>query len=184
MFERWELRQRLAWIRPAYVALIALVGALLRRVSCPSYRRPRSCAPMATWSRCSPIALAGQPHRASGAGLCQSAARPARQACIFTGNYGEASALIELAPPDRLPPCHQWPQQLLPWGPGTCTAKCSSELAFRPQTCRPATRTLPLPPSVKCPYCVSFEQNVSIVIASNPKISNIMRQWVGVKHYD
>ena len=64
VFERWALRPRLAWIRPAYVALIALVGILLAPDVMPIL--PPATVVQRLWatsSRCSPIALAGTASR-------------------------------------------------------------------------------------------------------------------------
>ena len=37
----------------------------------------------------------------------------------------------------------------------------------------------------RCQYCVAFEQDVPIVVASNPTIAlDLARLWPSVKHYD
>jgi hypothetical protein len=41
-----------------------------------------------------------------------------------------------------------------------------------------------LPPKQRCAYCVDFEKDVPIVVLSDPRVSNIIKQWPSVKHYD
>lgn len=52
--ERLRLRPWLAWMRPAYVALLALAGFLLAPDVMPSCRRPRPRGPTGPCNRCSP----------------------------------------------------------------------------------------------------------------------------------
>ena len=35
-----------------------------------------------------------------------------------------------------------------------------------------------------CEYCVSFEQYLPIVVASDPTIPDVLRLWPTAKHYD
>jgi hypothetical protein len=37
----------------------------------------------------------------------------------------------------------------------------------------------------RCPYCVSFEQDLPIIVVSDPTTSiNLAQLWPSVKHYD
>jgi hypothetical protein len=70
------------------------------------------------------------------------------------------------------------------WGPGTCTAQVLIGVGYAPEDFQTGYADITLAATEECQYCVSFEQNVPIVIAANPKFSNILQQWATVKHYD
>ena len=184
-FERWALRPRLAWIRPAYVALIALVGIWLAPAIMPVLPLVtvvRSYGPLQQvladrlgWD--SLTATVEQVY----AGL--PPAQRAR-ACILASNYGEASALVELAQPGGLPQVISGHNNYYLWGPGTCTGEVLIGVGYSLSDFQAAYADVTLAAVEKCPYCVSFEQAVPIVVGANPKISNILGQWATVKHYE
>ncbi len=185
VFERWTPRPRLAWIRPAYVALIALVGMLLAPDVMPILP---PTAVVGSYGHLEQVLA----DRLGWESLTQTVERvydglpPAQraQACIFASNYGEASALIELAPPGRLPPVISGHNNFYLWGPGMCTGQVLIAVGVSPTDLQEDYADVTVATVEKCPYCVSYEQNVTIVVASNPKVSNILRQWAAVKHYD
>jgi hypothetical protein len=185
VFERWALRPRLAWIRPAYVALIAFVGILLAPAVMPilppatvvhSYGHlEQALADRLGWDSLTHTVeqvYAGLP--------------PAQraQACVLASNYGEASALIQLAPPDRLPPIISGHNNYYLWGPGTCTGQVLIGVGYSPADFQAGYADVTLAATERCQYCVPFEQEVPVVVGSSPKISNILQQWPSVKHYD
>lgn len=185
VFERWALRPRLAWIRPAYVALIALVGILLAPAVMP-------ILPPATVVRSYGHLEQELADRLGWDSLTQTVEQvyaglpPAQraQACVLASNYGEASALLQLSPPGRLPPVISPHNNYYLWGPGTCTGEVLIGVGYSPADFQAAYADVMLAAVEKCEYCVSFEQAVPIVVASNPKISNMLRQWAAAKHYD
>jgi Dolichyl-phosphate-mannose-protein mannosyltransferase len=185
VFEGWALRPQLAWIRPAYVALIALAGMLLAPEVMP-------ILPPATVVHIYGSLTQVLADRLGWDSLTRTVEQvyaglpPAQraQACIFASNYGEASALVELAPPGRLPPVISGHNNFFLWGPGTCTGQVLIGVGIPPADLQAGYADVTVAAVEKCPYCVSFEQNVSIVVASNPKISNLFKQWPAVKHYD
>ena len=124
---------------------------------------------MAPWSRCSPIAWAGtsltQTVEQVYAGL-----PPAQrdQACVLASNYGEASALIQLAAPGRLPPVISGHNNYYLWGPGTCTGQVLIGVGYPPADFKATYADVVVAATHRCQYCVSFEQDVPIVVASRP----------------
>lgn len=185
MLERWELRPRLAWIRPAYIALLALVGILLAPAVMP-------ILPATTVVRYYGRLEQVLADRLGWATLTETveqvyaALPPAQraQACVLTSNYGQASALIQLAAPGALPPVISGHNNYYLWGPGSCSGQVLIAVGFPPADLQAAYADVTLAAIEKCQYCVSYEQEVPIVVGSNPKISNILQQWSAVKHYD
>src|SRR5713226_7560047 len=103
MFERWIPRPQLAWVRPTYVALLALVGVFLAPDVMPIL--PPATAvqiyktiPQALEDRLGWDSLTNTVERVY-AGLPP---KQRAQACVATSNYGEASALSQLAAPGSL----------------------------------------------------------------------------------
>src|SRR5437868_3635049 len=103
--ERLPLRPRLAWIRPAYIALLALSGILLAPDVMPIL--PPATVVRAYGSLTQPLAdRLGWDSLTHTVEQVYAALPPAQraQACVLTSNYGEAGALSQLAAPGRLPP--------------------------------------------------------------------------------
>jgi len=107
------------------------------------------------------------------------------QACVVASNYGEASAFLQLAAPGRLPPVISGHNNYFLWGPGTCTGQVLIGVGFSPSDFKATYADVALVVTARCQYCVSFEQDVAIVVASNPRSPiNLARLWPTVKHYD
>ena len=185
VFEGWRLRPRLAWIRPAYVTLVALVGMLLAPAVMP-------ILPPATVVRSYGHLEQVLADRVGWDSLTHTVEQvyaglpPAQrtQACIMASNYGEASALVELVAPGRLPPVISGHNNYYLWGPGTCTGQVIIGVGYSPADFQAGYADVTLAAVEKCQSCVSFEREVPIVVGANPKISNILGQWGAVKHYD
>ncbi len=184
MLERRALRPRLAWVRPAYAGLIALAGILIAPDIMPIL--PPAAVVRSYGSLEQVLA-----DRLGWDSLTQTVEEvyaglpPAQraQACVLASNYGEASALVQLAPPGRLPPVISGHNNYYLWGPGTCTGEVLIGVGYAPADFQAAYADITLAATERCPYCVSFEQNVPIVVASNPKISNVLQEWATVKRY-
>jgi hypothetical protein len=186
VLERWALRPRLAWIRPAYVALLALAGILLAPDVMP-------ILPPATTVHAYGALEGALGDRLGWDGLTNTVEQvyaglpPAQrdQACVVTSNYGEASALSQLAAPGRLPPVISGHNNYYLWGPGTCTGQVLIGVGYSPADFKGTYADVVIAATQRCQYCVSFEQDLPIVVASNPTIPiNLARLWLSVKHYD
>ena len=185
VFERWALRPRLAWIRPAYLALIAPVGILLAPAVMPvlppvTVVRSYGLLEQVLADRLGWDSLTATVEQVY-AGLLP--AQHAR-ACILASNYGEASALVELAQPGGLPQVISGHNNYYLWGPGACTGEVLIGVGYSLADFQASYADVTLAAVEKCQYCVSFEQEIPIVVGANPKISNILGQWAAVKHYD
>jgi 4-amino-4-deoxy-L-arabinose transferase-like glycosyltransferase len=186
VFERVPLRPWLAWIRPAYVALLALAGILLAPAVMPIL--PPATVVHAYGPLTQPLG-----DRFGWDSLTQTVEQvyaglpPAQraQACVLTQNYGESGALSQLAAPGGLPPIISGHNNYYLWGPGPCTGQVLIGVGYSPADFKATYADIVLAATQTCEYCVSFEQAVPIVVASNPTIPlNLARLWPSVKHYD
>lgn len=186
VFERSALRPRLAWVRPAYVVLLALVGILLAPDVMPIL--PPAAVVDAYGALEQPLS-----DRLGWDSLTQTveqvyAGLPLEQraqACVLTSNYGEAGALSQLSAPGRLPPIISGHNNYYLWGPGTCTGQVLILVGYPLADAQGTYTDVVLAATERCQDCVSFERNVPIVVASNPTTSiNLTQQWLLVKHYD
>lgn len=186
VFERWALPLRIAWVKPAYVALIALAGILLAPAVMP-------ILPPATVVRVYGHMEQVLADRLGWDSLSQTVEQvyanlppeQRAQVCILASNYGEAGALAQLAAPGSLPPIISGHNNYYLWGPGTCTGQVMILVGYSPDDAKSTYADIVLAATQKCQYCVSFEQEVPIVVASNPMTPiNLAQLWASVKHYD
>jgi len=186
VFERWAPRPRLAWIRPAYVALLALAGLLLAPAVMPIL--PPETAVHAYGSLEQVLAdRLGWESLTTTVEQVYAGLPPAQraQACVLASNYGEAGALSQLAAPGRLPPIISGHNNYYLWGPGTCTGEVLIGVGYPPADFKSTYADVALAATQRCQYCVSFERELPIVVASNPTIPiDLARLWPSVKHYD
>jgi hypothetical protein len=183
-FERVHLRPWLGWLRPAYVALLAVVGLLLAPAVMPIL--PPATTVHSYGPLSEPLAdRLGWDRLTRTVEQVYAALPPAQrtQACVLTSNYGEASALSLLGAPGRLPPIISGHNNYYLWGPGRCTGQVLIGVGFAPADFRPYLHVA-LAAVQRCQYCVSYEQAVPIVVASSPTSVIFPRLWPSVKQYD
>jgi hypothetical protein len=185
VLEQLPLRPRLAWIRPAYIALLALAGILLAPEVMPIL--PPATVVRAYGSLTQPLAdRLGWDSLTHTVEQVYAALPPAQraQACVLTSNYGEAGALSQLAAPGRLPPIISGHNNYFLWGPGRCTGQVLIGVGYALADFQHTYAHTRLAATQGCRYCVSFEQDVPIVVGSNPRTPNPLRLWPAVRHYD
>ena len=190
VFERVRLRRWLAWMRPAYVALLALAGVLLAPFAMP-------ILPPATFARVYGALPQNLSDRLGWDTLTKTveevyAALPAEErakACVLTSNYGEAGALSLLAAPGRLPPIISGHNNYSLWGPGSCTGQVLIVVGYSPSDLQAASayyRNVTLSATARCPNCVDYERELPVYVLSGPARSNFdfASLWPLLKHYD
>ncbi|MGI9061714.1 MAG: glycosyltransferase family 39 protein [Ktedonobacteraceae bacterium] len=187
VLERVRLRPRLGWTRPAYVAVLGLVGILLAPAVMP-------ILPPTTVVRAyGPLTQAlgdrfGWDTLTQTVEQVYAALPPAQraQACVLTSNYGEAGALQQLAAPGLLPPIISGHNNYYLWGPGTCTGQVLIAVGYSPSDFQhsPAQYHFTLAAIERCQYCVDYENNLPITVISGPAGSNLARLWPLLKHYE
>jgi 4-amino-4-deoxy-L-arabinose transferase-like glycosyltransferase len=185
-FERWKPRPRLAWLRPAYFALLALAGLLLAPAVMPIL--PPKTAVHAYGSLEQVLAdRLGWKSLTTTVEQVYAGLPPAQraQACVLASNYGEASALSQLAAPGRLPQVISGHNNYYLWGPGACTGEVLIGIGYPPGDFTGTYADVALAVTQRCQYCVSFERELPIVVAFNPTNPvDLARLWPSVKHYD
>lgn len=186
LFERWALPPRLAWIRPAYVALLALAGLLLAPEVMPILPHAMVVNTFGSLTQVLADRLGWDSLTETVEQVYATLPPEQRaQACVLTGNYGEAGALSHLSAPGRLPPVISGHNNYYLWGPGACTGQVIIGVGFPPADFEGTYANVQVAATQRCPYCVSFEQELPIVVASNPKIPIVLHQlWSSVKHYE
>jgi hypothetical protein len=188
VFERLRPRPWLAWIRPAYIAVLALVGIVLAPDVMP-------ILPPAELVRAygAPAQVLGD--RFGWDSLTDTveqvyaALPPAQraQACVLTGNYGEAGALSQLGAPGRLPPIISGHNNYFLWGPGTCTGKVLIVVGYSPSDVQSDSAVyahITLAATQRCQYCMVSENNLPVYVLTDPTISIFPQLWYTLKHYD
>ncbi len=189
MFEQLHPRPLFAWIRPAYVVLLILVGMLLAPDVMP-------ILPPATAERWAQGSLSQVlADRFGWDSLTRTVERvyavlpPAQraQACVLTSNYGEAGALQQLAPPGRVPPVISDHNNYSLWGPGTCTGSVLILVGYAPSDIHGVHTfytNITRAAVDRCRYCVDYERTLPIYVLSGATRSIFPRLWRMLKHFD
>ncbi|HVB95455.1 MAG TPA: glycosyltransferase family 39 protein [Nitrososphaerales archaeon] len=105
------------------------------------------------------------------------------QACIFTENYGEASALTFLGTQYGLPQVISGHNNFYIWGPGTCSGKVLITVGIPLAGLQQAFGNVTQAAVITCNYCVSEEDNLPVYVATNP-LSSVQSIWPSVKHFN
>ena len=199
VFERLGGR---AWgtLRPLYVALLLISGALLAPLAMPILP-PAAFA--STFGSLSGTTNAAAGQEAQGVfpqplgdrfgweNMTKTVASayeglPARErsgACVFTSNYGEASALNFLSERRGLPPAISGHNTYYLWGPAGCTGKVMITVGVPRDQIERGYAAVEKAATTKCRYCMPEENGVPVYVATKPKVS-IGRLWPETKHYE
>lgn len=108
-----------------------------------------------------------------------------RVACIFTSNYGEASALVQFGGRYHLPPPISGHNAFYLWGPQGCSGQVLITINIPPQATVQAYNSVTLAARTSCAACVDFENHAPILILRQPK-ANVPFSvlWAQARHYD
>lgn len=104
------------------------------------------------------------------------------QACIFTVNYGEASAL-EFLGGDRLPPVISGHNNFFYWGPGRCNGSVLITVGIPASDAARSFGQVTLAATFTCTYCMPDENNLPILICRQPNLP-IPELWTNARHFD
>jgi hypothetical protein len=105
------------------------------------------------------------------------------QACIFTSNYGEASALNFLGDRYDLPPAISAHNNYYLWGPGRCTGETMITVGFLHGEVEQVYDGVARAATITCHYCMPEENDVPVYVARKPKVQ-IRELWPQTKHYE
>jgi Dolichyl-phosphate-mannose-protein mannosyltransferase len=106
-----------------------------------------------------------------------------RISCIFTANYGEASALVQFGPRYQLPPPISAHNAFYLWGPNGCSGRVLITINVAPQDAAQGYGSVTLAARTSCAACVAFENNAPVLILRQPK-APFEALWRRAKHYD
>ena len=122
------------------------------------------------------------------------------QACIFTTDYGQASAVNFLGRRLGLPAAISGHNNYYIWGPGRCTGQVlitvgpslsyfnGSFVDFQKDyvntTLRQGFGNVTYLTTIKCNNCMDNENNLPVYLCTNPTFASIESVWAGVRHYD
>lgn len=106
------------------------------------------------------------------------------QACVFTSNYGEASAVNFLGKSLGLPKAISGHNNYYIWGPDSCTGRVLITIGVSLSTVQQAYKNVTTLTTLTCQYCISYEQILPVYLCMNPNFTSITALWPGVRHYD
>jgi hypothetical protein len=106
-----------------------------------------------------------------------------RVACVFTENYGEASALVQFGARYHLPPAISGHNAFNLWGQDGYSRQVLITINISPQDAAQGYGSVTLAARTSCAACVTFENNAPILILRQPK-EPFAALWRQAKHFD
>ncbi len=104
-------------------------------------------------------------------------------ACIFTNNYGEASALSFFGAKYHLPLALSGHNNYYLWGPGSCSGAVVITVGQSLQDDERAYTSVVQVATSSCAYCMAYEDNLPVYLCTLPR-SPLPVLWATVKHFD
>ena len=194
-----EMNHRRAWLKPAYVILLVIGGIVIAPLAIPVLPVPatvsyvRSMSGTNVKSEKFDTGVLPQ-YFADRFGWEEMAVKAAEvyhslpaadraDACIFTGNYGEAGALEFYGPRYGLPPVISGHNNYYIWGPDGCSGETvillgAGDLKDLQQVfsdVQEVSRT-------QCEYCMPYENDLPIYVGHGLK-APLKQLWPGVKNF-
>jgi 4-amino-4-deoxy-L-arabinose transferase-like glycosyltransferase len=105
------------------------------------------------------------------------------QACIFTENYGEASAVNFLGRSQGLPEAISGHNNYYIWGPDSCTGHVLITVGFSLSAAQQSEDNATLLATITCQYCISYESNLLVYLLITQTLS-LTSAWPQLRHYD
>ena len=106
------------------------------------------------------------------------------QACIFTSNYGEASAVNFFGKKLGLPEAVSGHNNYYVWGPDSCSGQVLITIGVSLSTMQQVYRNVTTLTTIDCRYCIYYEQVLPIYLCTKPNFTSLASLWPGVRHYD
>lgn len=201
LFERIAANTSWRWLRPALTVIFALSGILLAPLAMPILSPARFDG---TYSH-----LAGTGNSSAGQSTTsvlpqylgdrfgwpelattmqhayqQLPAGERAEACIFTGNYGEASALNFYAKAYGLPPAISGHNNYFIWGPGSCSGTVVLTIGQSRDDVAQSYNRVEQVATTACRYCMEEENDQPVYLGTQPKFDSLKDGWKTTKHFD
>jgi hypothetical protein len=104
------------------------------------------------------------------------------EACIFTLNYGEASAINFLGRSYGLPKAISGNNNYFIWGPDSCNGQVVITIGLSFSDDLKTYRNVTQVGTITCTYCMNYENNLPLYLCTNPAVPPTAI-WPQVKHY-
>ena len=198
--ERFIARRAWNWLKPTYATLLIVSGALMAPMAMPllpvemfiSYASPLGSDATIKQERLQTAEL--PQHFADRFGWEEMTATVARvyrglspqeqaQACIFTGNYGEAGAIDFFGKKYGLPNAISGHNSYWLWGPADCTGEIVIGVGIQRQDWEGGFARVEQADVVHCQYCMPYENNRPVYLGRDLQIP-LKANWIRVRHYD
>ena len=106
-----------------------------------------------------------------------------REACFFTSNYGEASAINFHGEEYGLPPALSGHNSYWLWGPGSCTGDVMITVGIPRGELEDGYARVERATTFRCRYCMPEQNQLPIYVASEREAPR-RELWQEAKHYD
>ncbi len=199
--EQFVRRHRWNWLKPTYVAILVISGAVVAPITV------LPVLPVETLAGITGAAggdagveletreVAALPQNfadrfgweemaATVAGVYEELPQDERsEACVLTGNYGEAGAIDFFGPEYGLPGAISGHNNYYIWGPGGCTGEVVISVGVPLERLETVFGEVEEADMVSCEYCMPDENNLPVYVSRDPRMP-FEEAWPHFKHYD
>src|SRR5215217_6861348 len=105
------------------------------------------------------------------------------EACVLTGNYGEAGAIDFFGPEYSLPKAISGHNSYYVWGPRACSGETVVSVGVPRERLEGVFGRIERTATVRCHYCMPDENDLPVYVSRNPKLP-FEEAWPCFKHYD
>lgn len=109
--------------------------------------------------------------------------RERSEACILTGNYGEAGAVDFFGAKQGLPKAISGHNNYYLWGPRGCTGETVISVGVSKARLEEVFGRIKREGTVRCRYCMPDENDLPVYVSRDPKMP-FEKAWPRFKHYD
>ena len=198
VIERFFQRFRRTWPKPAYASVLAVSGIVIAPLTVVPVLPVQTLAGAAGGDAGVEIEtreVAELPQNfadrfgweemtATVAGVYEELPQNERsEACILTGNYGEAGAINFFGQRYGLPRPISGHNSYYLWGPGSCTGDVLISIGVYPERLEASFDNVRKETVFTCEYCMPDENNLPVYVSRDPKM-HLEEAWPLFKHYD
>jgi hypothetical protein len=105
------------------------------------------------------------------------------EACVLTGNYGEAGAIDFFGAKYGLPEAISGHNSYYVWGPRGCSGETVVSVGVPRKRLEGEFGRIDRAGTVRCRYCMPDENNLPVYVGRNPRLP-FEEAWPRFKHYD